>query len=57
LNAIQKIFGTTSKKEIEKLDGQKLNYLRQELEEFFTEYNNREDKVQFIESFGKEKAA
>lgn len=54
---IQKIFGTTSKTEIEKLDSSKLNFLRQELEEFFTEYNSREDKVQFIESFGKEKAA
>jgi len=54
---IQKIFGTTSKTEIEKLDGPKLNFLRQELEEFFTEYNTREDKAEFIESYNKVVAA
>jgi hypothetical protein len=54
---IQKIFGTTSKTEIEKLDGPKLNYLRQELEDFFTEYNTREDKAAFIECYNKVAAA
>lgn len=54
---IQKIFGTTSKTEIEKLDGVKLNFLRQELEEFFAEYNSQENKIMFIENYKKVVAA
>jgi len=52
---IQKIFGTTSKTEIEKMDYAKLNYCRFELEDFFKELNLSNDKKEYIESYGLEK--
>jgi hypothetical protein len=49
---IQKIFKTTSKTEIEKMDAAELNFRRQELEELFNELNTRnvENPLEFIQS-------
>jgi len=44
---IQKIFGTTSKTEIEKMKPEQLNYLRQSLEELFTEIKNEQPENVF----------
>ncbi|MCB9211432.1 MAG: AAA family ATPase [Ignavibacteriales bacterium] len=50
---IQKIFNTTSKTEIEKMDGNELNFRRQELEELFKELeiNTPEDPTEFIMNY------
>jgi len=50
---IQKIFGTTSKTEIEKMEFTQLNYRRSELEELFQEMKNYDDKISFVENFKK----
>ncbi len=50
---IQKVFGTTSKTEIEKMEFAQLNYRRSELEELFQEMKNFEDKISYVESFKK----
>lgn len=44
---IQKIFGTTSKTEIEKMKPEQLNYCRQQLEELFNEIKNEQPENVF----------
>ncbi|MBU2507594.1 MAG: ATP-binding protein [Bacteroidetes bacterium] len=49
---IQKIFGTTSKTEIEKMDAAQLNFKRSELDSFFNAFSTvDDDKISFIESY------
>lgn len=48
---IQKIFGTTSKTEIEKMEITQLNYRRSELEELFASMKDYVDKISFVENF------
>ncbi|MCB9096082.1 MAG: hypothetical protein H6630_00235, partial [Arcobacter sp.] len=50
---IQKIFNTTSKTEIEKMDSNELNFRKQELEELFheLEINTPEDPTEFIMNY------
>ncbi|MCB9258481.1 MAG: AAA family ATPase [Ignavibacteriales bacterium] len=50
---IQKIFKTTSKTEIEKMDSNELNFRKQELEELFheLEINTPEDPTEFIMNY------
>ncbi len=48
---IQKIFGTTSKTEIEKMEFAQLNFRRSELDELFQEMKNFDDKISFVENF------
>jgi AAA domain len=50
---IQKIFGTTSNTEIEKLDAPKLSFKRAELEELFLELKHSDNVNETIEEFGK----
>ncbi len=52
---IQKIFNTTSKTEIEKMDSNELNFRRQELDELFNELkqNEPENPIEFIENYSK----
>jgi len=50
---IQKIFGTTSKTEIEKFPISALNNCRVELEELFLVLNGREDKIDFMLQYDK----
>lgn len=45
---IQKIFGTTSKTEIEKMSAEELNWKRQELEELFEEMKNSENHSEIL---------
>ncbi len=54
---IQKIFGTTSKTEIERIDYKLLSHLRDDLEKLFSQLKEREDKIEFVESFTHGKAA
>ena len=53
---IQKVFNTTSKTEIEKMDSNELNFRRQELNELFKELetNNIEDPIELIGSYNNE---
>ena len=53
---IQKVFNTTSKTEIEKMDSNELNFRRQELNELFKELetNNIEDPIEFIQNYSKD---
>jgi len=51
---INKIFGTTSKTEIEKMDHTELNFRRQELEELFEQLKEVENPMEFIESYSKD---
>ena len=50
---IQKVFGTTSKTEIEKYPISALNNCRVELEELFLILNNRDDKIDFMLQYDK----
>ena len=45
---IKKVFGTTSKTEIEKMDHTELNWHRQELEELFEELKNSKNPVELL---------
>lgn len=54
---IQKIFGTTSKTEIEKMKPSELNYKRQELLELFENIKDEEYPIDLIENYGKSKVA
>jgi len=47
---IQKIFSTTSKTEIEKMDANELNYRRQELEELFEELKTSEKPAEILQA-------
>ena len=53
---IQKVFNTTSKTEIEKMDSNELNFRRQELNDLFKELetNNIEDPIEFIQNYSKD---
>jgi hypothetical protein len=53
----QKIFGTTSNTEIEKMDAPKLSFKRSELEELFEELKESENYFETIENYGKDFAA
>lgn len=48
---IEKIFGTASQTEIEKLDHVQLNHLRQLLEELFISLEPIEDKLSFVQQY------
>lgn len=48
---IQKIFGTTSKTEIEKMNYPQLNFCRSELEELFGIMKSYEDKIDCVENY------
>ncbi len=54
---IQKIFGTTSKTEIERIDYKLLAHLREELEKLFSFIKEREDKLESVETYNQGKAA
>ncbi|MDA3860524.1 MAG: hypothetical protein PF445_04805, partial [Melioribacteraceae bacterium] len=54
---IQKIFGTTSNTEIEKLDAPKLSFKRDELKELFEELKGSDNPIETIENYGKDCAA
>jgi hypothetical protein len=54
---VQKIFGTTSRTEIEKMDHTELNFRKQELEELFETLKNSDNVLESIENFRKVDAA
>lgn len=53
----QKIFGTTSNTEIEKLDAPKLSFKRDELQELFIELKESKNPIETIENYRKDCAA
>ncbi|MBI5730274.1 MAG: hypothetical protein HY963_03965, partial [Ignavibacteriales bacterium] len=50
---IQKIFGTTSKTEIEKMNVGQLNFNRAALEELFTELKEIENPIEYLTNYKK----
>lgn len=52
---IQKIFGTTSKTEIEKMKPSELNYKGQESNELFEVLKAEEDSIEFLENYSGQK--